>query len=235
MRLLGVNITHVRCVHKPPFGRVIIDVIKWEGPVAHYTTAATTSDVLKAGNTFFARVTKHNKKNKAPGGKPGRRKGRKNRPKEVIAAEKTEKARQKEAGPKKRGRKNYTKEGEVHVFHYDPRVVQVMPRYGSDPEVARVFTQLLAYFAGKCITTNTEEEFFSAFKRLMHFSGWRTPEYWQELIETFVILRQEKGAVGHLVDLLDFRPQMLRKNLHKLITIKIPNSGARKKKHKNYM
>jgi len=88
------------------------------------------------------------------------------------------------------------------------------------------------HFAGKCITTNTEEEFFSAFKRLMHFSGWRTPEYWQELIETFVILRQEKGAVGHLVDMLEFRPQMLRKNRHKLITIKIPSSCTRKKNTK---
>ncbi len=235
VRLLEVDITHVRCVHKPLFGRVIIDVVKWEGPVAHYTTAATTSDVLREGNTFLARVTKHDKKKSTPGGKRGRKEGPKNRPKEVIAAEKAEKAKLKEESPKKRGRKNNTKEGEVHVFHHDPKGGQVVPRYGSDPKVASALTQLLAYFAGKCITTNTEEEFFNTFKRLMHFSGWRTPEYWQELIDAYVILRQEKGAAGHLVDLLDFRPHMLRKNLHKLITAKISNSSARKKNHKNYV
>ncbi len=68
----------------------------------------------------------------------------------------------------------------------------------------------------------------------MHFSGWRTPEYWQELIVAFVILRQEKGAVGHLVDLLDFRPHMLRKNLHKLIAFKVPNAVERKQNQENY-
>ena len=68
-----------------------------------------------------------------------------------------------------------------------------------------------------------EEGFFSTFKRLVHFSGWRTPEHWQELVDAYVVLRQEKNATTHLVDLLEFRPHMLRKNLGKLATIKIRN------------
>ena len=218
---LEADMVHVRCVHKPPYGRVIIDVVKWEGGVAHYTTVATISDVLKEENTFLARVSQRVKKPKAATGKRGRRRGNKNRPKDVIAAEKAEKAKQKEKGPKKRGRKKWSREGEVHVFHYDPDACEVRPEGGSNEAVAKLFTKLLAYFAGKCITTNTEEEFFSAFKRLMHFSGWRLPEHWQDLIDLYVVLRQEKSAVAHLVDSLEFRPHMLRKNLGKLASFKI--------------
>jgi len=227
---LGVDLTHVRCVHKPPYGRVIIDVIRWDGKVARYTTAATISDVLKARNTFLARVTLHAKKRKVPGAKRGHPKGTKNRSKKVIAAEKAEKAKQEGDGPKKRGRRNYTREGAVHVFHYDPNAGKVVPWWGSDVGVAQVFTQLLAYFAGKCITTNTEEEFFSVMKRLIHFSGWRTPEHWEQLIDLFVVLRQEKGAVAHLVDLLEFRPQMLAKNLNHLATVKVARNASKRGK-----
>lgn len=224
---LKVGITHVRCVHKPPYKRVIIDVVAWEGNIAHYTTVATLSDVLVARNLFLARVSKRTKKLKTPGSKRGRKKGSKNRPKEVIAAEKAEKAKQKEQGPNKRGRKNWSREGEVHVFDYDPVAGKVCPLGGSDETVAALFTRLLAYFAGKCITTNTEEEFFSTFKRLVHFSGWRTPEHWQELADAYVVLRQEKNAATHLVELLEFRPHMLRKNLGKLATIKVRNSSPK--------
>ena len=267
---LQINLVHVRCIHKPPYGRVVIDAIQWEGRVAHYTTAATISDVLKEGNTFLARVSKHDKKPKKSGGKLGRPKNHKNRPKEVILAEKAERARKKaekarqaaeaaeleaekarqeaeKAGletenagqeikaaesdtalvkpPLRRGRKNYTREGEVHVFHYNPTAKEVQPVGGSDEEVARVFTILLKYFVGLCITTNLEEGFFSVLKRLIHFSGWRAPELWANLIDLHVVLRQEKGAVAHLVNLLEFRPSLLRKNLNKLIKVRISSSA----------
>ncbi len=218
---LGMDITHVRCVHKPPYGRVIIDIVKWEGKVAHYTTAATISDVLKARNTFLARVTAHHKKRKVPGAKRGHPKGTKNRPRSVTKAEKTARAAQREKGPKKGGRRNYTREGPVHVFHYDPKGGTVEAWWGSDEGVAKAFTQLLAVFANKCITTNLEEQFFSLIKRLIHFCGWRTPEHWQQLIDLFVVLRQEKDAVTHLVNLLEFRPRFLAKNLNHLTTVKV--------------
>lgn len=269
---LQTNIIHVRCVHKPPYGRIIINIVRWERGVAHYTTVATISDVLKQENTFFARVSKRTKKPKGASGKKGRNKGSKNRPKEVVAAEKVEKARKKaekakyefekaeqaakrarqeaeaaksgimtaraegdalapsietaapvtvEKSPRKRGRKNWSREGEVHVFHYDPKAGEVRAYSGSEDAVATMFTQLLAYFAGKCITTNTEEEFFSTFKRLVHFSGWRSPDHWQQLINLYVTLREEETAAAHLVDMLEFRPHMLRKNINKLITVEV--------------
>ena len=226
---LKTDIIHVRCVHKPPYGRVIIDAVRWEGNIAHYTTTATISDVLKARNTFLARVTKHNKKIKTPGAKRGHPKGTKNRPRAVVAAERREKAAQPDPDARKSGRKNYTRSGIVHVFHYDPKRGAVEPWGGSDRGVADVFTQLLAIFATKCITTNLEERFFSLLKRLIHFCGWRTPEHWQQVIDLFVVLRQEKGAVTHLVEMLEFHPQFLLKNLGNLISLKVSNYCPKKK------
>jgi transposase-like protein len=227
---LRTDILHVRCVHKPPYGRVIIDIVRWEGNIAHYTTAATISDVLKARNTFLARVTKHNKKIKTPGAKRGHPKGTKNRPLAVTAAERAEKAAQHDPDARKSGRKNYTRSGAVHVFHYNPKGGTVEPWGGSDCSVAQMFTQLLAVFAHKCITTNLEERFFSLLKRLIHFCGWRTPEHWQQVIDLFVVLRQEKGAVTHLVDMLEFRPQLLLKNLYNLTTFRVSNLHPERKR-----
>jgi transposase-like protein len=218
---LKMSILHVRCVHKPPYGRVIIDRVRWEGNIARYTTVATICDVLKARNTFLARVTKHNKKIKTPGIKRGHPKGTKNRPRKVTLAERAEKTAQHDPDAHKPGRKNYTRSGEVHVFHYDPKGGAVEPWGGSDDNVAEMFTQLLPVFANKCITTNLEEQFFSLLKRLIHFCGWRTPEHWQQILDLFVVLRQEKGAVPHLVDLLEFRPQFLLKNLGNLATFRV--------------
>ncbi len=226
---LRTNIVHVRCVHKPPYGRVVIDIVKWEGNIAHYTTAATISDVLKARNTFLARVTMHNKKIRRPGVKRGHPKGTKNRPRAVTAAEKRQKATQYDPTAGKSGRKNYTRSGSVHVFHYDPKGGMVEPWGGSDNRVAEMFTQLLAIFANKCITTNLEERFFSLLKRLIHFCGWRTPEHWQQVIDLFVVLRQEKDAVTRLVDMLEFRPQFLLKNIGNLATYRVSNSCPMKK------
>jgi hypothetical protein len=107
------------------------------------------------------------------------------------------------------------------VYHYDAKAGEVRACGGSDGGVAMMFTQLLAYFAGKCITTNTEEEFFSAFKRLVHFSGWRTPDHWQQLVDLYRLLRDDESAVEYLVDNLKFRPHMLRKNINKLITVEV--------------
>ena len=129
---LETNITHVRCVHKPPHGRIVIDFMTWEGKVAHYTTAATISDVLKARNTFLARVNKHDKRQKVPGTKRGHPKGTKNRPKEVIAAEKAEKAKPEGINPKNRGRKNSSRQREVHVFHYNLGAGKVDTWRGSE-------------------------------------------------------------------------------------------------------
>ncbi len=227
---LRTDILHVRCVHKPPYGRVVIDIVRWEGNIAHYTTVATISDVLKARNTFLARVTKHNKKIKTPGAKTGHPKGTKNRPRAVTAAERREKAAQHDPDARKRGRKNYTRSGAVHVFHYDPKGGTVKPWWGSDSSVAQMFTQLLAVFACKCITTNLEERFFSLLKRLIHFCGWRTPEHWQQVIDLFVVLRQEKEAVTHLVDLLEFRPQFILKNLYNLATFRVSDLRPEKKR-----
>ncbi len=227
---LRADILHVRCVHKPPYGRVILDLVRWEGNIAHYTTVATISDVLKARNTFLARVTKHNKKIKIPGTKRGHPKGTKNRPRSVTAAERAEKAAQTDPKAGKSGRKNYTRSGTVHVFHYNPKGGTVEPWGGSDTSVAKMFTQLLAIFAHKCITTNLEERFFSLLKRLIHFCGWRTPEHWQQVIDLFVVLRQEKEAVTHLVDSLEFRPQFLLKNIYNLATFRVSDLRSRRKR-----
>ncbi len=112
----GYDLIHVRHIHKPPFGRVIISTIQHTSTQINTVNAATYTNILDSPNMFYARITTlkkvkpkqqshataekrvvehplHSlKKQKAKRGRP---KGSKNRPKEVIEAEKREKLKRK--------------------------------------------------------------------------------------------------------------------------------------------
>lgn len=105
----GYDLIHIRHIHKPPFGRVIISTIRHTPTKIITTNAATYINILDSTNMFYARVTtlekkmpkkdrngkahekskeKDPKKKKTGKSKRGRPKGSKNRLKKVIEAEK---------------------------------------------------------------------------------------------------------------------------------------------------
>jgi transposase-like protein len=112
----GHDLVHVRHIHKPPFGRVVITTIRHTPTKIISTHAATYTNILDSTNMFYSRVTTTEKtlplKDRADGlqkeshpeslketkrkkGRRGRPKGSKNRPKAVIEAEKKLKEKRK--------------------------------------------------------------------------------------------------------------------------------------------
>ncbi|MHA1283669.1 MAG: DDE-type integrase/transposase/recombinase [Promethearchaeota archaeon] len=81
------NVIHVRHIHQPPYGRIVVDEIEVNEREIVTTHMATTNDILLETNTFIVRISKSIKKIHEPG-KRGRKKGGKNRPKEIIKEEK---------------------------------------------------------------------------------------------------------------------------------------------------
>jgi len=75
-KMIGRDIVHVQCIHKPPYKRVIINQITHEADRIIIKTLATTDDILKNTNAFTAQESiKIERKTK---GKRGRPKGVKN-------------------------------------------------------------------------------------------------------------------------------------------------------------
>jgi hypothetical protein len=216
---LGCDLIHIRHIHKAPYGRVIIDSIEWHQEKAHYTTLATTNDIFKESNLFLGNITKHIRKKHIPQ-KRGRKKGTRNRPKDVIEAEKRQKA---ETPPKKRGPTNYFRSGELHYYQYRQKERLVIPRWGSDPRVAMLLTDLGRVFDGKCITTNLVEKEWSGLKELINFRGKRSVEVWQKILPTYFVLRREKSAASEVMSLIPFKSQVIYKNINHLIQVQKPN------------
>ncbi len=221
---LGRDIVHVRHVHKPPYGRVVVDVVRWEGNVAHYTTAATCNDVVTGSNAFIAMVSRRTR-TRHERGKRGRKPGGKNRSRRDIEAEKRRKAGR---GRKKRGPADPFKKGAPEVFQFDAREGSVTPWGRGDAEVATTFAALAKVFGNRCITTNPVEWEFSALKKLVDFRGKRTPRRLRAILELYFVTRQERDALPHLLRELDFNPGMVLANLGRLTKFKKPSYRVRR-------
>ncbi|MHA1280836.1 MAG: DDE-type integrase/transposase/recombinase, partial [Candidatus Helarchaeota archaeon] len=109
---LGYDLVHVRHVHKPPYGRICIDLIRHAEKSVKTIHAATTNDIFLNENTFLVQVSE-SEKTKHETGKRGRKRGGKNRPKKIIKAEKKLKHARKKRGPK-----DPFKNARTHVYHY---------------------------------------------------------------------------------------------------------------------
>nr|MDO8116738.1 DDE-type integrase/transposase/recombinase [Candidatus Sigynarchaeota archaeon] len=79
---IGRDIIHVQHIHKPPYGRIIIDQIHHEPEKIITTTYATTNDILVKTNAFL--VQESTTEEKKVKGKRGRPKGSKNKPKNAM-------------------------------------------------------------------------------------------------------------------------------------------------------
>jgi transposase-like protein len=68
------DLIHVRHIHQPPYGRVVIDKIEIKEKEIVTTHMATTNDILRETNTFIVRISKSVKRIHETG-KRGRKKG----------------------------------------------------------------------------------------------------------------------------------------------------------------
>jgi len=202
------DLIHVRHIHKPPYGRVVIDKIEIKGKKIITTHIATSNDILVQTNTFLVRISQSVKRIHEKG-KRGRKKGSKNRPKKVIEREKRQKQKQK--GKRKPGPKNPFKHGEIHVYHYDAKMGLVHPKYGSDERIVKYLETLNSIFKDKHITTNPVENVFSVIKKLIDFRGKRTLEFWRMLIRYHFTVRECPSILREILEDLELSPQMRHK------------------------
>lgn len=195
------DLIHIRHIHAPPYGRIEIDAIKLlavPGKV-EVTTISTMNDIFHHGGVFLARVQKktHSTLNPPPK-KRGRKRGGKNRPKEVIKAEKV----QKEQNPGKRGRLKKMNDNPVLVFKVDKRNGCIQPWGEGGQDAANILTSLYHVFGEKCITTNPIEKEFSAFKILICFRGRRSLARWQRLVRGYCWIRNNPFIIKEILALI---------------------------------
>lgn len=200
---LGYDLTHVRHVHQPPYGRMCIDLIRHEKNAVKTIHVATTNDVFKQENTFLVRVSE-SKKVKHETGKRGRKIGGKNRPKKLIEAEKKKKRIKRKRGPK-----NPFRDAKTSVYHYYKKKGWIGALGDSNPEIAACLEALAKVFKGKCVTTNLIEQEFSNLKKLIDFRGNRTRTAWISTINFFFTVRTEPKILQNILKETRICPQTL--------------------------
>jgi hypothetical protein len=211
---LGRDMIHVRHIHSPPYGRIVVDMIEHQEKEIITRHYATSFDILLDTNTFLVQVSESVKKIHKKG-KRGRPKGVRNRPKELVEEERRQKEEQK--GQKKRGPKDPFKNAETHVYHYDKEKGLFLPMYESDETFVECLQELLKVFGNKHITTNPVENIFSVLKKLIDFRGKRDLEYWRLLLTYYFTVRECPLILKEVLDELSFSPQMLHKTSYKLL------------------
>jgi len=202
------DLIHIRHIHQPPYGRIVIDKIKIKENEIITTHMATTNDIFLKTNTFIVQISKSIKRIHETG-KRGRKRGGKNRAKDVIEQEKRQK--EKNEGKMKKGPKNPFKHGKPHIFHYDKKEGLFHPKYGSDEIVVDCLNKLWRVFKDKHITTNPVENIFSVIKKLIDFRGKRTLDYWHLLIRYFFTVREYPSILREILEELDLSPQICHK------------------------
>ena len=207
VKKLGYDLVHIRHVHKPPYGRMVVDIIKHYPKKVSVTQIATTNDIFCDTNTFIARVLTVETV-KPQKGKRGRKKGSKNKNKKKKVGNKKNEGKKK----KKRGPKNPFKEGVVHVYHYNKKSGNVKQKYGSDANIARDFEAIGKFFVGKHITSNIIEQQFSSMKCLLNFRGKRSVDFWNKIINLYFTIREYPGAVEEAINGLKLCPQIIHRS-----------------------
>lgn len=208
------DLIHVRHIHQPPYGRIVIDKIEFTKKEIITTHLATTNNILLETNTFIIRISKSVKRIYETG-KRGRKRGGKNRPKTVIEQEKRQKKENK--GKRRRGPINPFKHGKTHIYHFNHKEGLFHPRYGSDETVAVCLKQLCSVFKDKHITTNPVENVFSVIKKLIDFRGRRDLEQWRLLTRYYFTVREYPTILKEIINDLEFSPQIRHKALYKIL------------------
>jgi hypothetical protein len=202
---LGYDLIHVRHVHKPPYGRICIDLIRHSKNHVKTIHCATMNDIFQVENTFLIRVSESEKR-KHEKGKRGRKRGGKNRPKKEIASEK-----KRTKGSKKRGPKNPFKDAITRVFHYYKEEERIGVLGHSNPEIAINLEVLAKVFKGKCVTTNLIEQEFSTLKKLIDFRGKRSLCAWISTINFYFTVRADPTILSKALKGMRFCPHVIHR------------------------
>lgn len=217
-RELNRNLTHIRHIHQPPYGRIIIEIYSYSKFHVMKTSFKTTNEITKNGGWFIGQVKTH--KESLGKKKRGRKKGGKNRPQDVIDAEK----REKRENPKPRGRppgKSHKKEWDVHVFNHDKKRGRITALGGSSSVVAAAMNLILKQFRDMHITSNLVEKEFSVLKKFIDFRGRRSIEMWRDLLFSYFIIRDEPDILDIILKRINISYQMIRKSLPALISCQV--------------
>ena len=217
---IGHNLIHVRHIHKPPYGRIEIDTYTYDEKEVRITTARTTNEITKVNEYFIARITEKRKAVKG-GKKRGRKAGGKNRPKDVIQAEKKRKLQEKIKQGRPKGSKNSPTRGEIHIFFHDKKRGCVETAGQSSQVVTATLNKILKQFPDMWITTNLVEKEFSGLKKLLCFRGRRNVELWLNLITAYFAIRDEPKILKKALNSIEISSKMVNLAMPALLTSEI--------------
>jgi len=201
------NIIHVRHIHKPPYGRVEVDIYTVGDHEVDIVHVESCVDISVYPGYFLATAESHSRSYGTK--KRGRKSGGKNRPKESIEQEKAakKKANRKRGHPK--GVKNKQRSKDLQVFYHNKKEGCVRAVSGSSEQIARAFSRVFRQFAGKSITTNLVENVFSVLKKLINFRGNRTIEGWQQLLTGYFAIRDDPKLLSEVVKSIKLNPSLV--------------------------
>ena len=170
IKLYPFPIIHVSHIHSRPHKRVIIYqrfIFPEKNEVVELQVGMSTGVFSTSGQKLVycqVKIEPFQEKKK----KSGRKKGTKNRPKEVIEKEKEEKAKKKKNKKKKRKSRSIFKTGEIFSVTHDVESNEFNFDSSFNPEIHTMFFFLLytifLTFKGEHVTSNYVENFFSQFK-----------------------------------------------------------------------
>ncbi len=211
------ELIHVRHIHKPPYGRIEVDMYQPNLHGIKLTTVKTTNEITAVNGFFIGRV--HEKMIKITNiHNRGRKVGSKNRPKEVIAAEKEEQAKQKKARGRPKGSKNPVKKPEeIHVFFHNKKDCQISAIGESSDLVAAGLNKILTPFQGIHITSNLIEKEFSVLKKLICFRGRRDAAHWLDLLTAYYAIRDDPKILNEAIENITIPSQMITYAIPSLI------------------
>lgn len=206
-------IIHISHIHKPPYGRVVITQRSYFPKFNKFYEyeIGLFSDIFASSGQkpiYFQVKEKPIQISKKPRGRP---KGSKNRTKEEIQKEKSERAHQPK---KKRGRKSIYKTGKLNFVDVDLETNSISIDNDDNDflsmQILILLSVLLPHFKGKHITSNYVENFFSQLKYF--FSRGRKTNVLNFLDAFQVYIVRYQGRVLNKKLLEDLIDQYLEKN-----------------------
>ncbi|MHA1856727.1 MAG: hypothetical protein ACTSYY_11835, partial [Promethearchaeota archaeon] len=177
-------------------------------------------EITKVNGYFIARITEKRKAVKG-GKKRGRKAGGKNRPKDVIQAEKKRKSHKKRKRGRKKGSRISPTRGEIHVFFHDKKRGCVETAGQSSQVVTATLNKILKLFPDMWITTNLVEKEFSALKKILCFRGRRNVELWINLITVYFAIRDDPKILKKALNSIEISSTIVNMAMPALLTNEI--------------
>lgn len=220
---LNHPLIHIRHIHQPPYGRIVIDIYKMINNELHLITVSTTNEIMAVNGYFLTQVSEE-KIIRRELKKRGRKQGSKNRKQSVIIAEKLKKEENKKKRGRPPGKRNKQLNMDIQAYRTDLRGGCIHKTNKSSIEVLQALNEILPEFYGMYITTNPIEKEFSVLKELLCFRGNRDPEIWRNLLFGFFESRENPDRIKSIIEDIEISPTIIHKMLPVLTQITITDS-----------